>query len=632
MPVDNTLPVLDLKPLEYNPFLDGTIVYDLVDGTMVPRSATTAPPPVSNPYLDSRPSHASTQSLIDSAQSFDYANVRQNAAALRGYETTDDAFDIKTFERGLDNLSEADLDRFADELANQASRRAAEAKAVAPRITAQQALRRGAQVAGALGSAIDAYNVANAILDPTNNPLDEIGDVAGSMLGGALGASLGPVGALGGSLVGGWLGRQLGNLLQGERNPQGYQSGVTLAFTVDWSAITNICQPVHRTNRPYTWEQAGPPPYAIENADTTPNNNCPELPITRGFHLRASDGQLSPVFSPHVGFTRVTFSDRNTEPFQPPRQYPNFDTPEPSRGPSGTTAAPRVNPTNYSPRRLRDPMGQPPTLTGPDDLTPDSGDYPTLPRGGPPKYEDPPVPDNLPQPRLQPITGPTLNPNPERPCCELNALTLEHLLTEVEAIQAHFQSSGVATLNLTACGDTTPSLLPWTGSGLAGLYRALETLSEATNQLWAQVKCPPETTAATPMVWETKVQTHAQLIVLWAPTEGGSSRWAMHIPHPRSMVQPGYRFRFPAYTKGSVRGTLRLADNSRVVVNGQSEAECKKVLAYARGLIIPTYLDGAQQVFTKGTANFGERSVKAVYVKAFAGHRDLAPLWVKRLT
>ena len=84
MPVDNTLPVLDLKPLEYNPFLDGTIVYDPVDGTIVPRSATTAPPLVSNPYLDSRPSNASTQSLIDSARSFDYANVRQNAAALRG--------------------------------------------------------------------------------------------------------------------------------------------------------------------------------------------------------------------------------------------------------------------------------------------------------------------------------------------------------------------------------------------------------------------------------------------------------------------------------------------------------------------------------------------------------------------
>ena len=80
-----------------------------------------------------------------------------------------------------------------------------------------------------------------------------------------------------------------------------------------------------------------------------------------------------------------------------------------------------------------------------------------------------------------------------------------------------------------------------------------------------------------------------------------------------------------------MRGTLILSDNSRVVVNGKSEADCTKVFSYVRKLIIPSYLDGAQEIFTKGTAKFSTRQVKAVYVKAFAGHRDQAPLWAKGL-
>ena len=81
-----------------------------------------------------------------------------------------------------------------------------------------------------------------------------------------------------------------------------------------------------------------------------------------------------------------------------------------------------------------------------------------------------------------------------------------------------------------------------------------------------------------------------------------------------------------------MRGALILNDNTRVVVNGVSEIECKKVFAYIRTLIISKYLSGAQEMFTKGTAKFSSRGVKALYVKAFSGHRDQAPLWAKRIS
>lgn len=133
------------------------------------------------------------------------------------------------------------------------------------------------------------------------------------------------------------------------------------------------------------------------------------------------------------------------------------------------------------------------------------------------------------------------------------------------------------------------------------------------------------------MTWEIKVQEHPQLIVLWAPVKGGSSRWVMHIPHPKSTVRETYNFNFPSYTKGSVRGTLVLSDNSRVVVNASSEAEGKKVLAYVKTLISPSYLVPSKPVFTKGSHHLSVQRVKAAYVKAFASHKNQAPLWTRRL-
>ena len=85
MPVEELAPVLDLKPLSYNPFTDGTVVYDHVGGAIVPRSSAGMVDPVGqNPLLQHRPSNASTQSLIDSAQRLGPSGVKANAAALRG--------------------------------------------------------------------------------------------------------------------------------------------------------------------------------------------------------------------------------------------------------------------------------------------------------------------------------------------------------------------------------------------------------------------------------------------------------------------------------------------------------------------------------------------------------------------
>ncbi len=644
--VGEKIPVLDLKPLSYNPFTDGTVVYDNTGGVLVPRSAGGMVDPLgSNPLLEARPSNASTQALIDSAQSVSRSGVKANAAALRGYQTTSDFFDTQAFGRAVDNLSDAELNDFIDGVKTQSSRAAAEAAAVAPRKAAQQALRRGAQFAGALGCAIDAYNVADAILDPTNNPADEIGDVAGSMIGGALGSGLGPLGTVGGALLGGWIGRQLGNLLQGEPGADVLRPGEP-PFRGGQCAGVSYVVTINRLSANYPGNGCVSPAYGIQWGVIGPvqgyiisgeGNNTVWQFVANGQMISQLSGAF-PNICPGQAFEIVSVVRPDGQP---------DSCGDPAGIPIPTTTAPTYSPTvldtpfrpNLKPiEPLPGPTGAP--LPGPigDPLPAPIGDPLPTPTGNPlpapiggPSLDPPTSPDDLPLPEPPAVPPPPINPNPDLSCCDRTTLTLEKLLHEVESLKAQFQVSGFATLNMPDCEATTPYLRPWNGSGLTGIYAALETLSEATNRLWDQVKCPPDTTAAAPMAWDIKVHEHPQLIVLWGPAEGGTSRWAMHIPHPKANIGSDYAFAFPQYTKGPVRGTLILRDNSRVVVNGASEAECKKVFAYIRGLIIANYLSGAQEAFTKGTAKFTTRAVRAVYIKAFAGHRDQAPLWTKKI-
>ncbi|NEZ60340.1 hypothetical protein DXZ20_32795 [Leptolyngbyaceae cyanobacterium CCMR0081] len=246
------------------------------------------------------------------------------------------------------------------------------------------------------------------------------------------------------------------------------------------------------------------------------------------------------------------------------------------------------------------------------------------------KTTTPPTTKKNPQSDCQ-TTLRVIRENINNECCEASANTIEQLLDEIQEIKKKFEVSGLGSINMTGCESTLPYLLPWSGSGLHGIYAALERLSEATERVWEKIKCPPETNAAVPIAWETKTGEHPQLIILWKPSEGGHSRWSMHIPHPKKMISHTYDFNFPTYTKGAVRGSLVLNDNSKVVVNGQSEAECKKVLSYARSLIESSYLVGAREIFSKGGSTNKVQSVKAIYIKSFAGHLDQAPLWVKTL-
>lgn len=686
MPVDEKIPVLDLKPLQYNPFLDGTVVYDNAGGVLVPRSASGMIAPLdSNPLTDPRPSNASTQQLIDSAQSVSRNHVVPNAAAPRGYEVQSNildpntSFDPDKLSRELDGLSQRDLNDFIDNnLSNpsssratsggyrvsqntnglydanspfsadrlsqeldsfsekelndfiddtlaQSSRTAAEAAAASRRQLLDKAIRRGSQAAGALGLAADVYNVGNALLDPTNNPADEIGDFLGSTLGGALGTPFGPAGALAGSILGGWLGKKAGDLLQGDGSRErfdepgepDFQGGQCygVPYRIAWSATT--------TSREFVWIKNGP--------------------ISVGSGDRGDGGIKLTITSSNDGTETAAGAPPGTE-----LRFDKFDVtrvdgqPDNCGNPDGPSVPKLRNPF-YAP--TTDPIPSPPidSIPAPDrfptspDGLPSTPTVPTLPDSALPgvpggnELDDPPGIDDLPEPRAPQVPSPDVDPNPKPDCCESNALKLDNLLDAIEDILYEFSVTGSGSMNLPECESETPYDLGWQGVGLDGIYQALENLSQATERVWGRVKCDPETTAAAPMAWHVKTVEHPQLIVLWGASEGGSSRWSMHIPHPKSIITEDYDFKFPVYKKGGVNGTLVLSDNTRLVVNGASEAECKKVIFYCKNLIENTFLENSKEIYSKGGNNNKTVQVQATYIKAFSGYRDQFPLWATRL-
>ena len=620
--ISETVPVLDLKPLSHNPFLDGTVVYENTDGVLVPKSVGGAVEPLgANPWLDARPSNASTQSLIDSARQTTRTGVAIDDVALRGYRNVYGGLDTKKFGAAVDNMTDAQLDDFIQSVTDDLSASRQNAQAMRPRISASQALRRGSQFAGALGYAMDAYNVADAVLDPTNNPLDEIGDVAGSMLGGALGTPLGPVGILAGSLVGGWLGRQLGNLLQGNGQQQPQGEKVTIAYEF------------HAWYHPQKWlttSQEVVLPFSFAN-DPCVSASAVCIVADWGFGsaqltgsaLEGDEDKLSvrnirivpPGEDPANSADTVPYTPGDPNPIGGPApSYPNLD-----------------NPTPYGPQLdnppLIDPLGDFPTAP--------TGDFPTdaplrptnnpldSPGGGS-DFDSPPAPEDLPEPRKSPDPTPEIDPNqPEDKCCPETIAKLNEIIERLT-----FTYQGVA--DMTGCDDEG-NIIEWHGEGLDGIYEAVKVLQEQTQVIHENTKCPPDTTAAVPMTWDVRAMEHPQLIILWGPAEGGSSRWAMHIPHPRANIGENTVFKFPQYKKGPVRGTWILPDNTRIVINGASEADCKKVFSYVSKLVDARYINKAEVMFTKGRSNFSVRDVKAVYAKAFSGHRSQTPLWTKRL-
>ena len=144
-------------------------------------------------------------------------------------------------------------------------------------------------------------------------------------------------------------------------------------------------------------------------------------------------------------------------------------------------------------------------------------------------------------------------------------------------------------------------------------------------------ECDGTAIAIFPDWWQTKLNAdRPQLAILYREWDGrkfGAYYHTQHIPHynkPKS-----YKPTFPDIKKGNIMGMLTLTDNSKIIINGASNAEVKKVINAFK-----TFVDGK---FKKGIKEpkLGERpdEIKKVTTRAIRaefyskGQLDTKPDW-----
>ena len=337
--------------------------------------------------------------------------------------------------------------------------------------------------------------------------------------------------------------------------------------------------------------------------------------------IRSEQTWIPVVTAPQETFVRATIKNLT-------RQNGSADTCGNPPGPATDrpTAPPTTPTTDYPPDYDYPEPESPPTLDPPPDSIIDP----------PPDIEGPEIPD-IPETDRPPENE--VDPPPEVPeenedgpptkkteCCPATSLKLDEVLRRLDG-------EGKGTLDITPCeAEEGPTEVDYGGFGLSGLYSAIAALTESLNFIAANTKCPPEVSAALPMFWEAKVGEIPQLIVIWREVESSSSNWQMAIPHPRPEIDQDYVFDFPVYTKGKGQATLRLLDNSKVIVNANSKADAEVVLSYVYNTLIDVaFLPKFEFTYTELIGDIKQTQVKASYVKKFEGHRNIAPLWATRL-
>ena len=161
-------------------------------------------------------------------------------------------------------------------------------------------------------------------------------------------------------------------------------------------------------------------------------------------------------------------------------------------------------------------------------------------------------------------------------------------------------------------------------------------LADIKEELCKQVSTDPiEAIAVVPEWWQVRAFQRPQLVIQYAESLAdnkiGGSRWAITIPHynkPKS-----YKPDFPKYQKGNFEGILVLNDNSKIIINAKTKAECLRVLKALKAYVNPKYTKDIQEPkIGERPGVYKEVNVTAVKCHFFSkGQKSEIPDWSLKL-
>ncbi len=142
--------------------------------------------------------------------------------------------------------------------------------------------------------------------------------------------------------------------------------------------------------------------------------------------------------------------------------------------------------------------------------------------------------------------------------------------------------------------------------------------------------------AAIPEWWQVRLGAdRPQLIVQYAEVlndgKFGAPKYALTIPHYSLSFEQTTKDLFPNYQKGQAMGVLTLADNSKLIVNCNTQSEAESLIEALSESISSEALEGS----FLSTGNRKGQRLKTITVapriaKFFAtGQKDIKPDWVR---
>lgn len=472
------------------------------------------------------------------------------------------------------------------------------------------------------------------------------GSIAGSYVGGAIGSIGGPVGTVAGAVVGGAIGGAIGQMIGDALIPDANKNGAmaegdTPPFTGGQCATVYLVS-LTSSEPPYNMQAFAMGPVSGVSA-SAPNDYGYVY-----YNLGSGSGAVTfrtgnPGENWKIGSNHRM--DGGADNCGDPEPLPVLHDPtatktKPSPYPSPELPT-RPNPrTRNRPESPKLPSGYPfPNLPGFPDPT---GRYLPSPTGEPidptkPNPTDNPIPDDTDKPsgREDPEDPTGEEGGEEEGVCNI----CEKLDTIIEMLDVEVTGEYL----LESCEDLPDeenTILPFTGRGLIGLQNQITSNFLSLKKVWDKVKCPDDVAIQVPETWEIKKELNCPqfLVTTKIPDDKTSFRRVFSIPHPKAELHDEdsakalFSFR-RKYERGGHLSMLLLKDNSKIMLNCDSEATGQELLDWITSHVIDrAYLESGIGNYrhTKNAARGIIPCEVEFYTVAFykTGKKSELPEWI----